>query len=182
MILGQLITGLANMDHQGKVLAEANSLTSLQVKFSKLVSLKTTGQATSCLHTPLPASVLKGSSKTAAQKTHLKNSRQLTVSQKNGQGAPACKGCGETMHPSGKLITHKDSPAFSLTCRNCRIKGHLEKVCHQPTCSQKQSSSYAIHCPPQPLEGCQSPNLQSLPHPQQWAQQVSGQMILIFLL
>ena len=137
------------------MLVETDSLTSLQVKFSKFVSLETTDQATSCLHTLLPASVLKGSSKTAAQKTsytQLKNSRQLAVPQKNGEVAQACKGCGETMHPSGKLIAHKDYPAFSLTCRNCRIKGHLEKVCHQPKCSQKQSSSYATHCPPQPLE------------------------------
>ena len=46
----------------------------------------------------------------------------------------------------------KDCPAFSLTCRNCGIKGHLEKVCCQPKHIQKQSSSYAIHCLPQPLE------------------------------
>ena len=102
MISGQLITGLVNMDHQGKVLAEADSLTSLQVKFNKLVSLETTDQATSHLHTLLPASVLKRSSETAAQKTsytQLKNSRKLALLQKNGQGAPACKGCGEPCIP-----------------------------------------------------------------------------------
>ena len=86
MISGQLIAGLANMDHQVKVLVEADSLTSLQAKFNKLVILETTDQATSHLHTPLPASVLKGSSKTATQKTpytQLKNSRKLAMSQKN---------------------------------------------------------------------------------------------------
>ena len=53
MISGQLIASLANMDHQGKVVTEADSLTSLQAKFNKLVSLETTDQATSCLHTPV---------------------------------------------------------------------------------------------------------------------------------
>ena len=143
------------MDPQRKVLAEADSLISLQAKFNKLDSLETTDQATSHLHTPLPASVLKGSSETATQKTpytQLKNSRKLALSQKNGQGTPVCKGCGETVHPPGKSMARKDCPAFSLTCRDCGIKGHLEKVCRQPKRSQKQSSSYAAHCLPQPLE------------------------------
>ena len=183
MISGQLITGLANMDHQGKVLAEADSLTSLQVKFNKLVSLETTDQATCRLHIPLPASVLKGSSKTATQKTpytQLKNSRKLALSQKNGQGAPVCKGCGETVHPPGKSIARKDCPAFSLTCRNCGIKGHLEKVCRQASIARStlhHMQPIAYHSP---WRRCQSPSLQSLLHPQQWAQQISGWMFLIF--
>ena len=46
MVAGQLIAGLYNADHQAKVLAEAASLTTLQAKFDRLVSLETTDLAT----------------------------------------------------------------------------------------------------------------------------------------
>ena len=51
MIAGQLIAGLANVEHQGTILAEASTLTTLQAKFERLVSLETTDQSTSHLRT-----------------------------------------------------------------------------------------------------------------------------------
>ena len=46
----------------------------------------------------------------------------------------------------------KDCPAFNLNCRNCGIKGHLEKVCRQARNRQQSSSSNATHCQqPDPL-------------------------------
>ena len=54
MISGQLIAGLANVEHQGKVLAEASSLKTLKEKFDKLISLETTDQSTSHLHVLAP--------------------------------------------------------------------------------------------------------------------------------
>ncbi len=152
MISGQLIAGLANIDHQGKVLAESDNLPSLQAKFNKLVSLETTDQATSRLHT-LPSNPLqKAHSETAAQKTayvQLKNARKLATNSKNGQTAPPCKGCGEITHPSGKSMSSKDCQVFTLICRNCGMKGHLEKVCRQPKRSQSHPSSlHATHCQP----------------------------------
>ena len=50
MVAGQLIAGLINCDHQSKVLAEAATLTTLQAKFDRLVSLETTDQATKRLN------------------------------------------------------------------------------------------------------------------------------------
>ena len=50
MVSGQLIAGLHNTDHQAKVLAEAATLTTLQSKFDRLVSLETTDLATKRLN------------------------------------------------------------------------------------------------------------------------------------
>ena len=66
MISGQMMAGLANVDHQGKVLAEAASLKDLQAKFDKLVSLEATDQATTHLHNAGPT-VMQSHSATAAQ-------------------------------------------------------------------------------------------------------------------
>ena len=57
MISGQMIAGLANVDHQGKVLVEAASLKDLQAKFDKLVSLEAMDQATTHLHNAGPTGV-----------------------------------------------------------------------------------------------------------------------------
>ena len=46
MVAGQLVAGLLNTEHQGKILASANILTTLEQKFDWLVSLETTEKAT----------------------------------------------------------------------------------------------------------------------------------------
>ena len=68
MIAGQMIAGLANVEHQGKILAEATSLTTLKAKFNKSVSLETTDQAMSHLHYPPTPTAPAARSETAAQK------------------------------------------------------------------------------------------------------------------
>ena len=52
MISGQLIAGLINNNHHFRLLAEALILTTLKVKFGKLVSLETTDKSTNNLLTP----------------------------------------------------------------------------------------------------------------------------------
>ena len=49
MIAGQLVTRLANKEHQSKILAEANMLTRVEQKFHRLISLETTNTLTSHL-------------------------------------------------------------------------------------------------------------------------------------
>ena len=44
MVVGQMEAGLTNIDHQTKILAEAATLTTLQQKFDRLVSLEMTDQ------------------------------------------------------------------------------------------------------------------------------------------
>ena len=45
MVAEPMVEGLTNMDHQTKILAEVVTLTMLQQKFNKLVSLDMTDQA-----------------------------------------------------------------------------------------------------------------------------------------
>ena len=68
MISGQMIAGLVNVDHQGKVLAEAASLKDLQAKFDKLVSLEAMDQATTHLHIAGPTG-MQSHSAMAAQRS-----------------------------------------------------------------------------------------------------------------
>ena len=52
MVVGQLLAGLLNTEHQGKILAEANILTTVEQKLYRLVSLETTDKVTPHTHTP----------------------------------------------------------------------------------------------------------------------------------
>ena len=42
IVAGQLVTGLVNKEYQNRILAEANTLTTVEQKFYRLVSLETT--------------------------------------------------------------------------------------------------------------------------------------------
>eukprot|EP00112_Aurelia_sp_Birch-Aquarium-sp1_P005669 Seg1645.4 transcript_id=Seg1645.4/GoldUCD/mRNA.D3Y31 product="putative serine/threonine-protein kinase" protein_id=Seg1645.4/GoldUCD/D3Y31 len=150
MISGQMIAGLANVEHQCKILAEATTLPTLKAKFDKLVSLETTDQATSRLFVPSVPTAPVIQSDVAVQRSQYNKQRHFKVNSppdRNSQPHTPCKGCGETSHPPGKSMTRKDCPAFNLTCRNCGIRGHLEKVCRQPKQpKQPKSASNATHC------------------------------------
>ena len=50
MVAGQMIAGLVNMEHQNRVLAEAATLTTLEQKIQRLVSLETTDMSIPYLH------------------------------------------------------------------------------------------------------------------------------------
>ena len=52
MIAGQMIAGLINTEHQGKLLAPEATLMTFQQKFDLLVSLETTDKSTSKLQVP----------------------------------------------------------------------------------------------------------------------------------
>ena len=150
MISGQLIAGLANVEHQGKVLAEASSLKTLKEKFEKLVSLETTDQATSHLHTLAPNQPPTVHSETAAHRSQYSQLKRLPKSTPSNQPQNSCKGCGEMSHPPEKSMAQKDCPAFTVNCHNCGIKGHLERVCCKPKQPKpKGSSSKAPQAYPQ---------------------------------
>ena len=119
MISGQMIADLVNVDHQGKVLVNAGP----------------TGMQTHSV--------------TAAQCSQY-HQQKLAPRLSKGRWEPQvnhpCKGCGETTHPPEKSMACKDCPAFTISCHNCSIKGHFEKVCHQPKGTQQPGPiSNAIH-------------------------------------
>ena len=148
MIAGQMIAGLANIEHQSKILAEATTLVSLQAKYDRLISLETTDQSTSHLHAAPPKPMIP--SESAAQKSQYAQQKR---SKKEGRALVPCKGCGETYHPPGKSMACKDCPAFGTVCRNCGIRGHLQRVCWQPKApKQPESGSNATRSDPASTE------------------------------
>ena len=54
MVAGQMMAGLANTEHQTKILAEATTLVMLQQKFDRLVSLEMTDHSTTIKPSILP--------------------------------------------------------------------------------------------------------------------------------
>ena len=144
MVAGQLIAGLHNSDHQARVLAEAASLTTLQAKFDRLVSLETTDLATRRLNMTVSPGT---TSATNAMNSNFRGQRQQHPQQRRRyqqsgaatrpprhipQQAPhqqphqqiiPCKGCGQTVH-TGKTMRRADCPAFNHICENCGIRGH----------------------------------------------------------
>ena len=160
MVAGQLIAGLYNADHQAKVLAEAASLTTLQAKFDRLVSLETTDTATKRLNMtvangPSSSNVLTSGTRRQNQvfqprrRPFQQQQRQYQRQQQQQYRPPppqnpsvyACKGCGETSHPPGKSMRRADCPAFNQTCNNCGIKGHLLKVCRKQRSGNNNNNS-----------------------------------------
>ena len=167
MISGQMIAGLANMEHQSKILAEAAMLDSLQKKFDRLVSLETTDQSTSHLQTPITTPKLSGPSESAAQRSQYQQQKQPkkpSLAGKDSRSPLPCKGCGEVSHPPGKSMARKDCPAFNTICHNCRIRGHFGKVCRKPKDPQQNNSSSSA------AQANQAPS----PEPSVFYAQISG--------
>ena len=103
IVARQMIAGLVNMEHQNRVLAKAATLTTLEQKFNRLVSLEKTDKSTSHLHNdkhPLGLS--------SVQKSDYKRRFQETKTSSSPQYAKPCRGCGSTSHPSGSM-SRKDS-------------------------------------------------------------------------
>ena len=134
MVAGQLIAGLYNTEHQARILAEAASLTTLKSKYDRLVSLETTDIATKRLNTTVAQGPSSSNAMMAGNRRSQRprrrggfqqqqNRQQLQrIQQHQRQQQPqqqqhqpqmqpqlnppvfACKGCGETSHPSGRTM------------------------------------------------------------------------------
>ena len=107
MSFGQMISDLANAEHQDKVQAEVATLTSLQKKFYRLVSLETTDHSTLHLQAPQAPPKLSTPSKSVAQRSQYYQqqcTKKLTLAGKDSRSPTLCKGCGETSHPSRKSL------------------------------------------------------------------------------
>ena len=115
MIAGQMLAGLANVDHQAKILAMI--LTTLKGTYDRLASLETTDRSTSNLHMaplrptppPIPSELAAQKSQYARQKRFQRKSKTLTP----------CKGCGETTNPQAnpwheKTVQHSTAPATTV--------------------------------------------------------------------
>ena len=84
MVSGQLIAGLHNTDHQARVLAEAATLTTLQSKFDRLVSLETTDLATKRLNMTVSPGLSTSSSSSPLLQTPSSVAASWAPGQRNG--------------------------------------------------------------------------------------------------
>ena len=123
MAAGHLVTGLLNTEHQGKILASANILTTLEQKFHRLVSLESTDKATHHLRNNLVSPTTFGSVRSERKRSQDEGTPRISRDR-------TCKGCGEISHPD-RLKGRKKCPAAKLHCFNCGLMGHLRKVCHR---------------------------------------------------
>ena len=95
MISGQMIAGLFNTDHQSRVMAEAATFTTLQQKFHKLISLETTDQSTSHLHSQ-PQPVLSAAHKSVYKQSQ-RNTEETRLRERKHDlvNVKPCNGCGK---------------------------------------------------------------------------------------
>lgn len=138
MVVGQMIAGLANLEHQSRLLAEAASLVSLEQKFNRLVCLETTDKSTPHFQ---DAKHLRASSN--VQKSDQKRPPQETETQSTPRYIKTCSGCGKTSHPGGS-INRKDCPAVKLKCRFCGRTGHMTKGCWKLAKSEAEATSRTL--------------------------------------
>ena len=115
----RLVAGLANQEHQRRLLSEVSTLTTLEKKISRLQILEMTDQSTSTLNTPPQASdAALGRSRYKQQKT-------------NSDSSVKCRFCGKTAHPGGKFLERTSCPARNKVCFKCKARGHLSSVCEK---------------------------------------------------
>ena len=132
MVAGQLIAGLANSEHQSRVLAEAATHTNLDQKFSRLICLESTEKATPHFRDntqPIASSHMQKSD-------HGQQSQERPRQPRDKRSPPTprrfktCNGCGRTTHPNGSM-DRKDCPAVRVKCHFCGLTGHFKVACRR---------------------------------------------------
>ena len=127
MVAGQMVAGLANMEHQCKILSEATTLTTLEEKFNRLVSLETTDKSTPHLYSDIhPATI--------------SNIQKSDHGRRAPQETKPCGYCGENLHPDGSR-SRWSCRAAKIKCNNCGITGHVMKACRRARWESTNRSS-----------------------------------------
>ena len=136
MISQRLVAGLANSEHQSKVLSEAQDLTNLKKKIDRLVSLETTDSATTeirTLTTPVQAAAARSSQYKRGKRFQSSEDRKKTSPPPRKEDQKRrrlrCRGCGRSSHGDGKSMNRDECPAFGKECLVCHKKNHFAKVC-----------------------------------------------------
>jgi hypothetical protein len=144
MVSQRLVTGLANPEHQSKVLSEIQELPDLQAKIDRIVTLETTDDATNQIRSPtsscarvaaaeLPSQACAGPHKMSQYKESKRfspvasNDRgRKTESPRNQAFRRKCRGCSRSSHPGGGPLVRSECPAFGKTCDICGIESHFK--------------------------------------------------------
>ena len=131
MVSQRLVAGLRNVEHQRKILSEAETLNTLDLKVKKLQLLETTEESAAVLHNRqpnVPASTTPPISESAAARSQYKSDQAVAKTNKQSEEGPSkCRGCGQPFHEGGR----SKCPAKQKTCNNCGIRGHFASVCEK---------------------------------------------------
>ena len=119
------MAGLTNMEHQSKILVEAATLTMMQQKFDRFVSLEMTDQLT-----PHFNDIMHCTTKANMQRLDHKKSREVRTSLTSQYVKPH-RGCEKYSHPN-RSMNRKDCLVAKVACFNCEIIEHMERVCQKP--------------------------------------------------
>ena len=128
MVAQQLVAGLRDQEHQSKVLSEANTLNSLQLKVQRLQSLETTEESATKLHVPdTPSSA--AAAKSGYKKSNRGNKKAPGAAKAQEKKTP-CGTCGRLDH-YGRSMTFEDCPAArnGKKCYICGKEGHFSSMC-----------------------------------------------------
>lgn len=132
MVAQRLIAGLANQEHQRRVLSEVATLVTLEQKIERLRVLETTDESSTVLRAP-PS---KPSEASAARSQYQKLKKKTAETPKKEK--PTCKWCGRVSHPGGKPLEKIHCPARQMECFKCKKVGHLEAVCESSAAAAAQ--------------------------------------------
>ena len=149
MVSQRLVAGLRSVDHQRRVLSEAATLTTLDLKVKRLQLLETTEQSATVLHQrpgenskPTPQTSEACAARSQYKEEQIASKMGTQGGQKTDESPAKCRGCGQAPHPGGR----SKCPASKKACNNCGIKGHFVAVC------ERRSRSNPITTDGQPRE------------------------------
>ena len=136
MIGQRLVSGLANAEHQSRIISEAEMNKDLKSKVDRLISLETTDEATNKLRVSNPSrfgalrsQYKKFQKKPDTQRPDEERKRGRTMRRSPPSQRRRCRGCGRTSHANGKPLTREECPANGKTCDECGLMNHFSKVC-----------------------------------------------------
>ena len=132
----RLIAGLRNQEHQRKILAEADTLTTLKQMVERLQILEATEESASSLNSAAPPSTAAAVRPPSTYKSRKKDKL------KPGTGPVRCGWCGRTSHGAEKTLERIHCPAKDQVCNKCGIKGHLGEVCRKSASSATEAPQH----------------------------------------
>lgn len=143
-IAQRVIAGLYNQEHQRRILSEASTLTTLELKENRLKVLEATEQSAQSLHRPQSSTTSEAAAGKVSQ--YKAGKAPPKAPPKEEEVAEKCRGCGFGPHDGGR----KSCTAWNKVCRNCKRKGHLARVCENTSAASVEA------------EGTRTPHIPSL--------------------
>lgn len=143
MISSQLISGVRNNEHRGKILAEMEELETLQKLIDRLLALECTQKASGKFY-ETPTTSDRSDSCAAAQSGYKKQQNKVArpkfapnkteYPKKHNADKPkyptVCQGCGMRSHGASKtMVRDQDCPAWGQKCHKCNQMNHFQAAC-----------------------------------------------------